>query len=224
MQEPASWRRLAWPRSRSANIEAHPPSGRAMKLPERLVGVVVEHDGQPRGLALPSLDERGAAEAWRLALGKGPYYVHFADRVGTPDLARVQRLARLGEVWLDCHLPGPDAALDCLIAGAARLVVWDDADLLDAIGDSAVLGWEDRVPLQQAIEAAKAHDLPILATRPLPSRDDPGLYQAPSRPWTSPFVVAYVGNPDNLAPEEGQDALRDGLQQASAKGREGPAQ
>lgn len=186
----------------AANIEGPAASGCAMKLPERLVGVVVEPDGRPRGLDLPSLDERGAADAWRAALGKGPYYVHFANRAVAADLARVQRLARLGEVWLDCNLQSSDVALDLLIAGAARLVVWQDGDLLDAIGDSAVFGWDDRMPLDQAIAAAKLHDLPILAKQPLPTREDPGLYQAPPPPWTGRFEVAYVGNPDNLDTED----------------------
>lgn len=190
-----------WPK-----LEGQPPSRHVMKLPERLVGVVVEADGRPRGLALPSLDERGAADAWRAALGKGPYYVQFAARDTPADLGRVQRLARLGEVWLDCALPGPDVALDLLIAGAARLVVWEDGDLLETIGDSAVRGWDARVPLEQAIAAAKAHDLPILATQPLPSREDPGLYQAPPGPWSGRFEVTYVGNPDNLADDAGGTA------------------
>lgn len=164
-----------------------------MKLPQSLVGVVVETDGRPRGLALPSLDERSAAEAWRAALGPGPYYVSFADRQQTPDLARVQRLARLGDVWLDGHLDGAEAALDLLIAGAGRLVVWGDADLLESIADSAVVGWDGRSPFEDAVVAAKAHAVPILATHPVPRDREPGLYQAPTGPWTGRFDVRYIG-------------------------------
>lgn len=177
-----------------------------MKLPERLAGLVVASDGRPLGLDLPSLDERGAADAWRAALGPGPYYVRFAERRREPSVERVQRVARLGEVWLDCPIPDVDVALDLLIAGAARLVLWgDDADLLEAVSDSAVVGWDGTRPLDDAIAAAKAHLAPILATAPLPSTEDPGLYQAPSPPWTGPFEVRHVGDTANLAPADDAD-------------------
>lgn len=165
-----------------------------MKLPARLLGIQIGADGRPIGLDLPSLDSRGAAEAWRLALGPGPYYARFADRAAEPPLDQVQRLGRLGEVWLDCAVDGVDGALDLLIAGAARLVLWgDDPDLLEAVGDSAVVGWDGVAPLQSAIDAAKGHLVPILASAPLPESDDPGLYQAPPGPWTGIFEVPHVG-------------------------------
>lgn len=165
-----------------------------MKLPERLLGLAIGADGHPIGLDLPSLDARGAAEAWRLALGPGPYYVRFEDRTVEPSLDRVQRLGRLGEVWLDCPMADVDDALDLLVAGASRLVLWgDDPDLLEAVGDSAVVGWDGSVPLQAAIDAAKPHMVPILASVPVAESDDPGLYQAPPRPWTGIFHVEHVG-------------------------------
>lgn len=168
----------------------------AHRLPERLVGIVVAPDGRPVGLDLPSLDVRGAAEAWRAVLGRGPYFVHFADRAVVPDVARVQRLARLGEVWLDGALQDVDAGLDLLIAGAARLVViGTDAELLDAIGDSAVVAWNGSRPLEDAIAAAAPYHAPILAMVAAPRQDVPGLYQAPPAPWNGRFEVLFVGTP-----------------------------
>lgn len=154
------------------------------------------------GLDLPPLDQRGAATTWKAALGKGPYYVHIAERDAGIDLDQVQRLARLGEVWLDAPLASADAALELLIAGAARLVVWDDDELLEAVADSAVVGWDGAAPLEQAITRAAAHEVPILAVAPLPHTGDPGLYQAPPRPWSGAFEVRYVGKP---LPEEAAD-------------------
>lgn len=172
------------------------PAGAA--LPATLAGLLVGRDGRPVGLDLPSLDVRGAAEAWRGALGRGPFYVRFEDRDAVPDVARVQRLARLGEVWLDGPLKDVDVALDLLIAGASRLVVWsDDPDLLDAVGDSAVLGWDGSRTLDQVVAAAAPHAAPILATAPLPRHDDPGLYQAPPAPWSGRFEVPLVGTTDD---------------------------
>lgn len=166
------------------------------QLPERLVGVVVGRDGHAKGLDLPSLDERGAAEAWRHALGRGPYYLRFEDRLVEPALAQVQRASRLGEVWLDCAVDGVDGALDLLIAGASRLVLWgDDPELVEAVGDAAVIGWDGGVPLADAVALAKPHEVPVLATAPLPERVGPGLYQAPPAPWTGRFEVAYASEP-----------------------------
>lgn len=183
--------------------DVQPTYATQAKLPERLVGVVVGRDGRPVGLDLPSLDERGAAEAWSRALGKGPYYLRFADRAREPPLAQVQRASRLGEVWLDCAIDGVDGALDLLIAGAARLVVWgSDADLLAAVADSAVVGWDGGVPIAEAIAAAGPHEVPIVATAPLPRHDDPGLYQAPPGPWSGRFEVQLVGKP--LDDEDGE--------------------
>lgn len=168
------------------------PAGAA--LPPILTGLLVGRDGRPVGLDLPSLDVRGAAQAWRAALGRGPFYVRLEDRDAVPDVARVQRLARLGEVWLDAPLRDVDVALDLLIAGASRLVVWaDDADLLEAVGDSAVLGWDGSRPLQDVVAAAAPLDAPIVATAPLPHQGDPGLYQAPPQPWSGRFDVQLVG-------------------------------
>lgn len=165
-----------------------------MKLPEKLLGLAIGADGRPIGLDLPSLDARGAAEAWRLALGPGPYYARFEDRSAEPSLDRIQRLGRLGEVWVDCPIDDVDGALDLLIAGSSRLVLWgDDPDLLEAVGDSAVVGWDGATPLQSAIDAAKPHLVPILAAAPAPESTDPGLYQAPPRPWSGIFHVQHVG-------------------------------
>ena len=180
-------------------LDGHDAAARlaaARKLPETLVGLVVGSDGRPVGLALPSLDERGAAEVWRRELGPGPYYLRFTDRLLEPPLERIQRASRLGETWVDCAIDGVDGALDLLIAGASRLVLWgDDPDLVEAVGDSAVIGWDGRGPLADAVAAAKPHEVPILATAPLPHQDDPGLYQAPPAPWSGRFAVQHVGKP-----------------------------
>ncbi|MEK6975702.1 MAG: hypothetical protein AABY18_05095 [Candidatus Thermoplasmatota archaeon] len=179
-----------------------------MKLPAKLVGLAIGPDGRPIGLDLPSLDARGAADAWRAQLGPGPFYVRFEDRGAEPSLDRVQRLARLGEVWLDCAIDGIDGALDLLIAGASRLVLWgEDGDLLEAVGDSAVVGWDGAGPLQAAIDAAKPHEVPILALAQSPDTSDPGLYQAPSRPWRGAFDVLHVGplGDDGDGKDDGDD-------------------
>ena len=163
------------------------------RLPERVTGLLVR-DGRPVGLDVPSLDERGCAPAWKAALGKGPFLVRFADRAREAPLAQVQRLALVGEVWLDAPVHDVDAALELLIAGAARLVVWDHAgELLQAMGDSAVVGWDGVVPLADAVAAAKPHMAPVVALAPAADTSDPGLYQAPPRPWSGPFEVLHVG-------------------------------
>lgn len=179
-----------------------------MKLPERLVGVAVAPDGHPVGLELPSLDERGAGVAWKAALGKGPYFVHLTERQREPNLDHLQRLARLGEVWLDAPLADADQALDLLVAGASRLVVRGrDVDLLDIVGESAVVAWDGSWPIEEAIAAAGQHEVPILATAPLPPNDDPGLFQAPPRPWSGAFQVHLVnpGANDEQGDAEGED-------------------
>ncbi len=189
-----------------AGIDGHdalPTLATHGRLPGRLVGVVVGRDGRAKGLDLPGLDERGAADAWGRLLGPGPFYLRFEDRASEPPLARVQRASRLGEVWVDCPIDGVDGALDLLIAGAARLVVWGgDLELVEAVGDSAVVGWDGQEPLADAVGRAKPHAAPVLALAPLPHRDDPGLYQAPPGPWTGRFDVEHVGAPLDDADDE----------------------
>lgn len=183
-----------------------------MRLPERLVGLALDLDGKPIGGELPPLQERGATEAWRRALGKGPYYVRFEERTREPDLDQVQRLARLGEVWLDCAIHDVEGALDILVAGAAKLVLWNPSDeLLQAIDDSAVLGWDGDGDLAQVLAAADALQVPVLALAPLPPSDRPRRYQAPPRPWVGAFPLLYVGTPieDPVSPESEADAKDD---------------
>jgi hypothetical protein len=175
------------------------------KLPERLVGIVVGRDGCPLGLDLPSLDERGAADVWKRTLGPGPYYVRFEDREREPPLTQVQRVSRMGECWLDCAIDGIDGALDLLIAGASRLVVWaDDPELLESVGDSAVVGWDGKRDLPSAVAAAAPHEVPIIAIDPLPNHDDPGLYQMPPQPWPGRFEVKHVGRPLDDAKDDAE--------------------
>ena len=173
-----------------------------MKLPERLVGIAISADGRPAGSGLPSLDERGAASAWRQELGPGPYLVRFEDRVAEPDLDHVQRLARLGEVWLDCAMDGVDGALDLLVAGASRLVVWGPGDgLLEAVGDSAVLGWDGAGASSLALDEARRLEVPVLALAPAGEPEGVALYQAPALPWTGPVEVVRTG----VVADDGED-------------------
>ena len=141
-----------------------------MELPDRVPGFVVAA-GRAIGHDLPSLDAREIVGPWRDAIGgRGPFLV----RLGADDaaaIAHVQRLARVGELWLDTPLRSVDDALDLVVAGASRLVVPSadrDPDLLEAVGPSALIGWDGVTPWDQVQASALEHGVPVLAGVPPP--------------------------------------------------------
>src|SRR5688572_8036099 len=135
-----------------------------MALPERIPGFVVEA-GRAVGHDLPSLDARDPLGPWKEALGKrGPFFVRI--RADDPAVvAHVQRLSRLGELWLDTPLQGVEDAFDLLVAGAHRLLVPTadrDADLLEAVGPSALVDWNGSAPWTDVQAFASEHGVPVL--------------------------------------------------------------
>jgi hypothetical protein len=162
-----------------------PPSVAAMgarlegvHMPDRLTGVRLR-DGRAVGLDLPALGEREIVPAWRSALGTGPLYVRCDDRSRGLPIAQAQRLARIGELWLDAPLPDHDLAFELLVAGVHRLVVWpgecDVASRLDELGDSLALGWDGSTAWDQLTALATQHAVPVLcaaqSTSPAPGLD-----------------------------------------------------
>ena len=142
-----------------------------MALPERLTGFVVEA-GRAVGHDLPAVDTRESLLPWREAIGgKVPFFarIHGSD---LDVLAHVRRLSTVGELWLEAPLGGVDHAIDLLVAGAHRLVVpigEADAELLEAVGPSVLVGWDGERPWGEAQAAALAHDAPVLARQAPPS-------------------------------------------------------
>lgn len=188
-----------------------------MALPERVPGFVVEA-GRAVGRDLPSLDGRESLGPWRAALGvKGPLFV----RITGDDLdilAHVRRLASVGELWLEVPLPNVDDALDLLVAGAARLVVpaaGADAEMLEAVGPSALIAWDGDTPWPQVQEAALAHAAPVLA-RVAPPEDaacDVFLVQETSE---GPALSRVASRPADPAPQDDEEPVPD----EGAAGRE----
>jgi hypothetical protein len=140
-------------------------------LPERLTGFVVEA-GRAVGQDLPAVDARESLLPWRDAIGgKRPFFarIHGSD---LDVLAQVRRLSTVGELWLEAPLGGVDHAIDLLVAGAHRLVVpigEADAELLEAVGPSVLVGWDGATPWAEAQAAALAHEAPVLASHPPPA-------------------------------------------------------
>jgi hypothetical protein len=171
-------------------------------LPERLTGFVVEA-GRAVGRDLPAVDARDSLLPWRDAIGgKAPFFarVHGSD---LDVLAQVRRLSTLGELWLETPLGSIDHAIDLLVAGAHRLVVpvgQADAELLEAVGPSVLVGWDGATPWAEAQAAALAHDAPVLASRAPPAdaacdvflirerADGPRLERVASAPAAAPAV------------------------------------
>lgn len=147
---------------------------------ERLAGIVLR-DGQALGTSLPALSEREIVGAWRAELGRAGLYVRCADRTRPVPTSYIQRLARVGELWLDGPLPPPDELLESLVAGVHRFVVWpgevDDLDdVLAELGDAAALGWSGESPCSDAMRLALQHGIPVIATlEPEPSVDRHGV-------------------------------------------------
>ncbi len=145
-----------------------------MELPQRLRGLRIV-DGKLPGAGLPGLDERHALQEWRGKIGAPPFFVRFEDGRDAP-LDEVQRLSRLGELWVDPGAVTADDAMDLAVAGARRIVVWTGAEglaeVVEAMPESVLLGWDVARPgcgsLSAAIALAQQYSLPILiAARPL---------------------------------------------------------
>ncbi|HUR24586.1 MAG TPA: hypothetical protein VM327_01040 [Candidatus Thermoplasmatota archaeon] len=137
-----------------------------MGLPERVPGFVVAA-GRAIGRDLPALDARDVLRPWREAIGgRGPFFVRL--EAGAPAaIAHIQRLSRIGELWLDARVDSVEEALDLVIAGASRLVVPTadrDPDLLDAVGPSALIEWDGLTPWHEVQAAALEHSAPVLAS------------------------------------------------------------
>lgn len=171
----------------------------AKRLPARarLAGVVLQ-DGRAVGTDLPPLDRPEILAPWRAALGRGGLYVRCLDRAVPLPTAQVQRLARVGELWLDGALPPPDEVLDVLVAGVHRFVVWpgeaDDLDeVLTELGDAAALGWSDEAAWPEAKRLALLHGIPVMATfDPPEDRADLDVYRL-DIPAAGPFEARLLG-------------------------------
>jgi hypothetical protein len=146
------------------------PDRAPVPLPDRVPGFVIAA-GRAVGHDLPSLDARDIVAPWRQAIGgRGPFLVRLPGD-DPAAIAHVQRLARVGELWLDTPLRSVDDALDLVVAGASRLVVaMDDADpeLLAAVGPSALIQWDGQTPWEVVQSAALEHGVPVLAGVPPP--------------------------------------------------------
>lgn len=137
-----------------------------LRMPERLTAVRLTN-GRAEGLQLPALSDREVVTAWRKAIRRGPLYVRCTDRVVPLPIEHIQRLARLGELWLDGAVPDPEAGLDLLVAGAHRIVVWlgestESTELLETFGDSAVVGWDGTTPWLDVVAQATMLGVPVV--------------------------------------------------------------
>ena len=141
-----------------------------MAQPDRVPGFIVEA-GRAVGHDLPSLDGRESLVPWRTAIGgRGPFFVRITE-ADPAVVAHVQRLSRVGELWLETPLLNVDDALDLVVAGATRLVVPTanlDADLLEAVGPSALIAWDGLTPWADVEAAALAHEAPVLVRQSPP--------------------------------------------------------
>lgn len=173
----------------------------AKRMPPRakLAGVLLQ-DGHAAGTDLPSLDQAEILAPWRAALGRGALYVRCVDRaVGLPT-EQVQRLARVGELWLDAALPPPDELLDVLVAGVHRFVVWpgevdDLEEVLADLADAAALGWSDASAWEEAKRLAHLHGIPVLVTfEPPEDRKDLDVYRL-DLPASGAFEVRLLAAP-----------------------------
>jgi hypothetical protein len=138
--------------------------------PDRVPGFIVE-GGRAIGHDLPSVDGRESLVPWRTAIGgRGPFFVRIA--ADDPAVVKhVQRLSRVGELWLETPLGSIDDALDLVVAGASRLAVPTadrDADLLEAVGPSALIAWDGVTPWAEVEAAALAHEAPVLVRQTPP--------------------------------------------------------
>jgi hypothetical protein len=158
-----------------------------VRVPDAFGGLVVSA-GRPVGTRLAPLADRESLVEWRALVPRGPLLVR-SDAEGPGAVREAGRLGRLGELWMDVPRLQAEEALEVLIAGAARLVLWHgraDADLVDVVGASAVIGWDGATPWADAAAVAAAHDVPVLASAQPPSEPGPVevfRVEAGPEPW-----------------------------------------
>lgn len=202
------------------------PIAAARKLAprQRLNGVVLDQ-GRAVGLALPPLSDKEILGPWRGLLGRGALYVRCVDRHEPLPVAQLQRLARVGELWLDGPLPAPDELLDHLVSGVHRFVVWlgevdDPEEVLAELGDAAALGWSGASPWEDAVRLAKLHAVPVIATAdppPAGGQDLAGLEVYRTEiPGSGRFEVRLLKPPEPASPP-GAETLADKPTPASDK-------
>lgn len=182
-------------------------------LPDHVAGFAVQ-DGQVAGEpGLPAMADADMIDGMRrwLADLDDPYYVRF-DEQGLP-LDTIQRLARLGELWVDAGPEDMGDVLDLAFSGSARVVcdvgVVPDDDLEDtfaatdggiilAVGPDA----EDRLPDAEAW--AEAHGVPILLRDGLEAADvRAGIHVYQARPDDGPTRFLHrVAGPAEASDDE----------------------
>lgn len=180
-------------------------------LPDEMAGFVV-HGGSidtgARTLELADPDLVADLREW-LGGESDPYYVRFEGR-GLP-LDAVQRLSRLGELWVDAGPEDMGDVLDLAFSGAGRVVcdvgVVPDDDLEDtfAATDGGIVlavapAAKDR--LGDAASWAEEHGVPLLARDGVALRGIPDtvhVYQATGGPGPAAVLRKVAG------PVEGGD-------------------
>lgn len=184
--------------------------------------------GRAVGHDLPSLDVRQSLAPWSTAIGgRGPFFVRLqgADPAA---IAHVQRLARLGELWLEAPVPSVDEALDLVVAGAARLAapMGGADDLVEALGPSALIDWDGRLPWADVEAAALGHGVPVLARRPPPEGAACDAFLLEEGRTPGRLALRRVASaPDAPEPDddgEGGDAGDNGDDEGDAVGSAGP--
>ena len=173
-------------------------------LPDRVPAFVVAA-GRAVGHDLPTLEFRQNLLPWRGAIGgKGPFFVRLeADELSALD--QVRRLSTVGELWLEAPLRDVDAALDLLVAGAARLVVpmtHGDAEMVDAVGPSAIIAWDGQVPWAEVQAAALAHEVPVLARSAPPEGAACDVFRLGDGP--RPALERVASAPEPTPPSDGE--------------------
>jgi len=143
-----------------------PETAGGARIPERVPGFEVRSGRGPAGL--PPLAGREPLGAWRAAVGAGPFFVRLHDH-GLDALHAVRRLSTVAELWLEAPGAGVDEALDLLVAGAARLAVPPQGELLDAVETGALLRWDGGMPWPDVQALALDLAAPVLALQAPPA-------------------------------------------------------
>lgn len=129
----------------------------------RIRGGVPVGDGAPD---LPSLRDRGSADAWAAWRGPEPGPVLLRFEGGGDPVGMIQRVAQTGPVWVDADPDSVDDVMDLAFSGAQRVLVrWGALDEDDL--DEAALGFEDGMLLScpdgDALDFAAEHGWAVLA-------------------------------------------------------------